>query len=152
MNNENVDRQDVLILRSLMDNARASLREVASQTGMAVGTVQNRLSKLKQRGVLKDFRPIVDYSKLGYGVDAIIALNIRRDKQDEIRKLLHACPNVMSIYETTGEVDVFLRCVFKSPEDLHDFLMNHLSDELVKKSVTHMVMKNERKDVLLDHI
>lgn len=152
MDNKTADRQDILILRSLMDNARASLREIASKTGMAVGTVQNRLSKLKQKHVLQGFKPIVDYSRLGYDVDAIIALNTRKDRHEAIEKLLNESPNVMSVYETTGEVDVFIRCIFKTPEELHDFLMNTLSDDLVKKSVTHIVMQNTRKDVLLDHI
>ncbi len=152
MDHKNADRQDILILRSLMDNARASLREIASKTGMAVGTVQNRLSKLKQKHVLTGFKPVVDYSRLGYGVDAIIALNTRKDKHDAIKKLLDESPNVMSYYETTGEVDVFIRCIFRSPEELHEFLMNKLTDDLVKKSVTHIVMQNTRKDILLDHI
>ena len=146
------DRQDILILRSLMGNARASLREIAAKTGMAVGTVQNRLSKLKQRRVLTGFKPVVDYSRLGYGVDAIIALNTRKDKYEAIKKMLDESPNVMSYYETTGEVDVFIRCIFRSPEELHEFLINKLTEDLIKRSVTHIVMQNTRKDVLLDHI
>ena len=146
------DRQDILILRSLMGNARASLREIAAKTGMAVGTVQNRLSKLKQRRVLTGFKPVVDYSRLGYGVDAIIALNTRKDKYEAIKKMLDESPNVMSYYETTGEVDVFIRCIFRSPEELHEFLINKLTEDLIMRSVTHIVMQNTRKDVLLDHI
>lgn len=152
MLSKQVDKQDIEILKSLTMNARASLREIAAKTGMAVGTVQNRLAKLRQRGVLTGFKPVIEYNRLGYGVDAIIALNIRRDKHEDIIKLLEESPNIMSVYETTGEVDIFIRGVFRSGAELHDFLMYKLTDDLVKKSVTHTVMKVTRNDSLLDHL
>jgi DNA-binding Lrp family transcriptional regulator len=152
MSNSDVDNQDILILKALMANARASLREIAGKTNMAVGTVQNRLAKLKQKKILLGFKPTIDYSQLGFGVDTVISLNIRRDKINEIMKLLDEDPHVMSVYETTGEVDIFVRCVFKNPEELHYFLMDKLTDDLIKKSVSHIVMMNRRKDVLLDQL
>ncbi|MCD6523116.1 MAG: Lrp/AsnC family transcriptional regulator [Candidatus Diapherotrites archaeon] len=144
-----IDSVDIAILRVLLKNARASFREIASEVGIAVGTVQNRVRKMEKMGVLQGFEPIIDYSKLGYDVDAIIALKIKRDKIENIRRMFRETPNVMSMYEVTGDVDVFLRVKFKSSSELAEFLINKLSEEYVKSSVTYTVLRRMSKKDLI---
>jgi len=135
-----VDETDMAILRALVKNARASYREVASEIGVAVGTVQHRMQKMEGRGILNGFRPIIDYNKLGFEIDAIIALETPREKSLELAKTLQKHKNVKSIYHTTGDTDVFIRVQFKSAQELYDFLMKELTDQYVKRSKTYIVL------------
>lgn len=139
-----VDETDTAILRALVKNARASYREVASEIGVAVGTVQHRMQKMEEKGILLGFRPIIDYGKLGFEVDAIIALETPRDKTVEIDKILEKHKNVKSIYHTTGDTDVFIRVQFKTAQELYDFLMKELTDQYVKRSKTYIVMAKHK--------
>lgn len=140
----NVDDTDMAILRALSKNARASYREIAAEVGVAVGTVQHRLQKLEDKKILEGFMPVINYNRLGYEVDAIIALEISRDKTDEINKMLKKNRHVKSIYQTTGDVDVFVRVQFRNSEELYDFLMNELTDQYVKRSKTYNVLHRAR--------
>jgi len=141
---KNVDDTDMAILHALSKNARASYREIAAEVGVAVGTVQNRLQKMEKEGILEGFMPMINYNKLGYGVDAIIALVTPREKTDELARMLLKNKHVKSIYQTTGDVDLFIRVEFRTNQELYDFLMKELTDRYVKSSVTYTVLDKKR--------
>lgn len=141
-----IDDTDMNILKALTSNARASYRELASQLGVAVGTVQHRMQKLQERGVLKGFMPVIDYNRMGYGVDAIIALELNREKSEQVQDLLLKHKNVRSTYQTTGDVDMFVRVMFKDTQALYDFLLKDLKSDAVKKSKTYIVLDKSRKE------
>jgi len=141
---KNIDETDMAILRALSKNARASYREIAAEVKVAVGTVQNRLQKMKKEGILEGFMPVINYNKLGYGVDAIIGLVTPREKTEEFAKLLLKNKHVKSIYQTTGDIDMFVRVEFKTNQELYDFLMKELTDKDVKSSVTYTILDRKR--------
>lgn len=141
-----IDEIDMKILKALSANARASYREIAGEIGVAVGTVQHRINKLEEMGILRGFMPIINYTRLGYEVDAIIALETPRQKAEEFTNMLKKHPNVHSIYHTTGDVDLFIRVKFKTAEELYNFLMKELTDQFVKRSKTYTVLSKWRKD------
>ena len=101
---------------------------------------------MESKGILEGFSPIINYNKLGYGVDAIIALETPRDKTDALWKKLEKHKNVKSLYYTTGDSDLFIRVQFSTPEELYDFLRKELTDEHVKRSKTYMVL-NKHKEI-----
>jgi DNA-binding Lrp family transcriptional regulator len=147
--NKQVDDTDMAILRALSRNARASYREVATEINVAVGTVQHRIQKLEEKGILCGFQPVINYNRLGYDVDAIVALETPRESHEDLDKVLRKNRNVKSIYRTTGDVDMFIRVQFKSPEELYKFLMNELTDKIVKRSKTYVVLDKWRSDTKL---
>jgi len=147
--NKQIDDTDMAILRALSRNARASYREVANEIKAAVGTVQHRIQKLEEKGILCGFQPVINYNRLGYDVDAIVALETPRESHEELDKVLKKNKNVKSIYRTTGDVDMFIRVQFKEPEDLYKFLMNDLNDKIIKRSKTYVVLDKWRSDTKL---
>jgi len=147
--NKQIDDTDMAILRALSRNARASYREVATEINAAVGTVQHRIQKLEEKGILCGFQPVINYNRLGYDVDAIVALETPRESHEDLDKVLRKNRNVKSIYRTTGDVDMFIRVQFKSPEELYKFLMNELTDKIVKRSKTYVVLDKWRSDTKL---
>ena len=143
-----VDDLDIKILKELKKKPRASLRELSSGLGIAVGTLQNRMNKLKKDNVLEGFMPIINYKKLGYVMDAIVSIVVERDKLNKIKKAIFT-KNVVSWYEVAGNVDVFLRVRFKDPSELRKFLMQDLAIEGIKSSNTHIVLVREHNEELL---
>ncbi|MBN3037648.1 MAG: Lrp/AsnC family transcriptional regulator [Candidatus Diapherotrites archaeon] len=144
-----LDDVDLKIIKALQKDARASLRDVAKETGVAVGTVQNRLSKLRESSVLKTFRPVINYNKLGYVIDALVAIRMHRHKHEELIKKLLKIPNVMDIFEVTGDVDLIVRVQFKDPEELKAFLHKDLTEEFILSSITYTVLtKIHKRDLI----
>src|SRR5271167_1431887 len=62
---EVLDRLDLAVLRMLVEQPRAGVREYARQLGIARGTVQARLDRLQRTGVLASYRPHIAPAAMG---------------------------------------------------------------------------------------
>ena len=73
-----LDRTDSALLTALNADGRASQRELAAATGVALGTVSNRLRRLHETGVLRSFLPDIDAEQAGFTLTAIMQLRIAK--------------------------------------------------------------------------
>ncbi|RKD97936.1 Lrp/AsnC family transcriptional regulator [Halopiger aswanensis] len=62
-----LDATNRAILHLLQRESRSRLThdEVAEQVGVSSSTVSNRLQDLKERGILQEYRPVIDYERAG---------------------------------------------------------------------------------------
>ena len=137
---EKLDSLDIKIIVELQEDARKSLREIAEKLGVAEGTVYNRINKLRKMGIIKKFIPIVDYSKLGFDITAIIGITAEGGHLLEVEELLAKEPNVTAVYDVTGEFDVITVARFRSRSELNDFIKRIASLEHVKRTYTMLVL------------
>jgi DNA-binding Lrp family transcriptional regulator len=137
---EKIDRTDLEILIELQKDARKSLREIAEKLDVAEGTVYNRINKLKKMGVIKTFIPIIDHSKLGFDLTAIIGITAEGGHLIEVEELLAKEPNVTAVYDVTGEFDVITVAKFRSREELNAFVKKIAGLEHVKRTYTMLVL------------
>src|SRR5688500_7729426 len=70
LNSNTIERLDVEILSKLTQNARASIAELAIELGVSRNTVQLRIRRLEEAGILMGFRPIINLSAIGMPVQA----------------------------------------------------------------------------------
>lgn len=140
-----VDDLDLKILKELKKDARQSYRKIASKLSVATGTIQNRIQKLENEGVIRNYHVCINYSKLGYNIAAIIAICIKRADLSKILSKLTAHPNVFGAFSVAGEYDFFISTRFKSMDKLNEFIVKELSDEVIEKSVTFLVLKTHKE-------
>jgi len=67
-----IDELDARIIALMAAEPRIGLMEISRRLSVARGTVQARLTKLTDRGVIKSFGPEVDPSPMGYPVLAFV--------------------------------------------------------------------------------
>ena len=60
-----LDNTDRNIIQVLEKDARTSLRRIAEEVGVSLGTVSNRVTKLEEAGIIKEYRVILDADKVG---------------------------------------------------------------------------------------
>jgi len=137
---EKLDALDIKILVELQEDARKSLREIAEKLGVAEGTVYNRINKLRRMGILEKFIPIIDYSKLGFDLTAIIGITAEGGHLVEVEELLAKEPNVTAVYDVTGDFDVITVARFRSRSELNSFIKRIASLEHVKRTYTMLVL------------
>ncbi len=63
---KSLDSKDISILNALDFNARASDAEIGRKTRMSKQNVRYRISRLKEKGIVNGFYPIIDNGKRGY--------------------------------------------------------------------------------------
>ncbi|MEN2974607.1 MAG: Lrp/AsnC family transcriptional regulator [Candidatus Caldarchaeales archaeon] len=151
-NHRMLDELDYKILIELARNGRASFRKIAEKTGASVSTVVSRIEGLKKNGVIKGYTVVIDPSKLGYDLSAIIHVRIRHGKLIEVQKTIASSPNVFGVYDVTGESDSIILARFKNREELSRFIKTLLSNEYVERTITYIVLdviKEEWKPIQL---
>jgi DNA-binding Lrp family transcriptional regulator len=106
-----LDRLDVAVLRMLVEQPRAGVREYARQLGVARGTVQARLDRLLRTGTLASYRPQLAPTAMGFAGLAYIHLNLAQGMLDETSRRLAAIPEIMEANAITGEADMLCQVV-----------------------------------------
>jgi DNA-binding Lrp family transcriptional regulator len=144
-----LDEVDLRIIEQLLKDGRKSYREIARELGLSVATVHNRVKRLQAEGVIKGFAPIMDYSRLGFDLTALILLQAEGahlvEVEEEVAKLKEAC----AVYDVTGEFDVAVVARFKSREALNRFIKRILKIPFVKRTSTSMVLNVVKEDFRL---
>lgn len=71
-----IDQTDKEILTLLEKNSRMKVKEIAEQVHLSAPTVSQRLIKLEEDGVIKNYTLQTDLSKTGYPIHNVIKLVI----------------------------------------------------------------------------
>ena len=132
-----VDRLDAALIELLAAEPRVGVLEASRRLRVARGTVQARLERLQDRGVITGYGPEVDPAALGYEVTAFITLEIRQaGGHDPVAERLAAIPEVLEVHTITGAGDMLCRVVARSNADLQRVLDAIVSTEGVVRSAT----------------
>ena len=140
-----LDRTDRDIIRSLERDARMSLRSVAEEIGVSLGTVSNRLKRLEDTGVVKGYRVEIDPDKVGWGLTVVVGLRIEKGRLLELQRLIAEDSRVLGVYDVTGEFDSMILARAKDRSDLDDLSKTVLSMDGIMRSVTHFVLNTVKE-------
>lgn len=117
-----LDPLDGRLIRCLAEQPRASVVDLSRRLGVARGTVQARLDKLVQRGVITGFGPDIDVEMLGYGVTSFTTLEIAQGRLADVVDHLNAIPEVLEVHSVTGSGDLLCRVVARTNAHLQDVI------------------------------
>lgn len=143
---------DIRLIRALRADARRSLRKLAAELGVSPSTVGKRLSDLEERGVVRGYRPVVDYRKLGFGLIAVTKIKARGEALPAIVEALTEDPHLTHVYEITGEFDVLVVGRFRNERAMNREIKRMLSLSGIEGTNTSIVLSapKEDADVLLE--
>jgi DNA-binding Lrp family transcriptional regulator len=135
-----IDQLDAKLLLLLTDEPRLGVLECSRRLGVARGTVQARMDRLEQRGVLTGFPPAVDLTAMGYGLTAFAVLEIAQGRRGEVAARLAAIDEVCEVHATTGEGDLLVRMVAKSNADLQRVIDEVVDVQWVSRTSTSIAL------------
>jgi len=113
-----IDELDARLITAMAATPRAGVMELARQLTVARGTIQARLDKLQDRGVVTGFDPDLHLETLGYTVLAFVTLEIAQGRLDDVVSHLADVPEVIEAHSTTGPGDLHCRVVARTNEHL----------------------------------
>lgn len=135
-----MDDLDRSILKILQSDAQTNFKTIAERCRTTVGTVHNRIKRLKDDGIIKRMIPELDAKKLGFGVTALIQFQIQGGHLQEVEQDITRDPHVCSIYDVTGEYDAIVVAKFRDIEDLNGFVKRMLTNKFIVRTSTHLVL------------
>jgi Lrp/AsnC family leucine-responsive transcriptional regulator len=118
----NLDNTDMKILNILQKNSREPLKSIAEQCYISSPSANARIKKL-EKSIIKNYRLVVDYEKLGYQIKAFVNVSLTTNDKNAFIKLVKKIPNVLEVNNITGDYDFILKVLFKNVHDLEKFLV-----------------------------
>ncbi|MCS7140167.1 MAG: Lrp/AsnC family transcriptional regulator [Candidatus Nezhaarchaeota archaeon] len=138
---EGLDDVDLKILRILQEDARTPFSKIASSIGVSEATVHLRVQKLKRLGIIKGFKAIIDPSKVGKGLTAIVLLKADPMKFKEVLKQVALIDDVYEVYDVTGEYYAVLKIRASNRESLVKIIDRIGEIEGVTSTQTMLVLR-----------
>ena len=135
-----LDTLDLALLRVLTEHPKAGALELSRRLGVARGTVQARLQRLEDTGVVTGYGPDVDLAAAGFGVQAFVTLEIAQGALEDLTAELAAMPGVLEAHATTGSGDVLCRVAACSNEDLQQVLLDIDRSPSIVRSTSVVVL------------
>ncbi|MBN2051716.1 MAG: Lrp/AsnC ligand binding domain-containing protein [Spirochaetales bacterium] len=121
---DNIDRQ---ILAELTVDARVSFQDIARRLVVSGGTVHVRVHKMREAGLIKGFKVVIDPEKLGYDVCAFIGINLHNaGDYTVVMEKLKTFTEITEIHYTTGTYSIFVKILAATTRGLHHFLVDKL--------------------------
>lgn len=118
-----IDSLDVSLIELFTDFPGIGVMECSKRLGVARGTVQNRLNRLHESGVITRIAPHIDASAMGYPVTAFCSLQIQQNLgQDGMAEKLAQIPEILELHTVSGSSDFLVKIVATSTADLQRVL------------------------------
>ena len=131
-----LDAVDLRIIRALEEDSRVSLRKLSNKLALTPNILHNRITSLEKDGIIRGYAPIVDATKMGYALTAIIMIQVEGGHMLEIENEIAKESNVLSVYDITGEYDAVVFAKFRDNASLNEFLKKLLSERFIRRTTT----------------
>ena len=136
-----IDQLDCRLIELLASEPRVGVLEASRRLGVARGTVQARLDRMHERGVITGYGPDVDPEALDYRVTAFVTLEIRQaGGHDPVADRLAAIGEVLEAHTITGAGDMLCRVVARDNADLQRVIDAIVELEGVVRTSTVIVL------------
>lgn len=125
-----LDKNDLAILKLLQENARVTVKEISSKIHLSTTPVHERIKRMEQSGVIKQYATLLDHSKVKKGLMVICYVSLKEHSKNaglKFIKAINALNEVVECYNISGEFDFMLKVVEENMDSYYDFHVNRLS-------------------------
>ena len=126
---EKLDKVDLQILRTLQQNARLTVKELAARVSLSSTPVFERLKRLESGGYIKRYMAVLDAEKLNQGF--VVFCNVKmssmsRDIASSFAERMRQTPEVVECYNISGSFDYLLKIHAPNMKYYQEFILNIL--------------------------
>jgi len=124
-----LDEKDKAILRVLQTNAKATVREIASQVHLSTTPVHERIKRMEEEGVILQYATILNHSRINKGLTAICYISLKEHSKKsggKFIKTIQEMPEVIEFYIISGAFDFMLKVLAENMDDYYNFHVNKL--------------------------
>lgn len=109
-----LDDTDRRILRQYQATPQAPFAELADRCGVTATTLSRRIEKMREAGIVRGVRGVIDWTALGYTVEVSLRVTLDKSAPRAFEDFLTAArkvPEVLEIQTFLGQVDVRLSVI-----------------------------------------
>lgn len=125
-----LDKTDLAILQLLQENARITVTEIAAKVHLSTTPVHERIKRLEQSGVIKQYATLLNHAMVKKGLMVICYVSLKQHSKNagvKFIKAINELNEVIECYNISGEFDFMLKVVAENMDAYYDFHVNKLS-------------------------
>ena len=146
-----LDNLNIRILNLLQDNARMSASEIATEVGLSVPATAERIKKLLDSDLIKNFTTILKAEKIGYDITAFIIVDCTSsDLYEHVVQKSLLNKHILECHSITGEGSHLLKIRARNSDDLELLLGEIQSWSGVIRTHTMFVLSTFKETTVLD--
>ena len=119
-----LDENDVLILQEMQKKARISYKELSELTNIPSSTLHDKLNRLTEQGIIKEYITIINEEAIGCNQTAIIGIETGAEFYEAVADALTIIDEITEVYGATAQYDLMIK--------LRAYNRVHLSEVLNK--------------------
>tara|TARA_B100001142_G_C14146496_1_gene582737 strand:+ start:145 stop:573 length:429 start_codon:yes stop_codon:yes gene_type:complete len=140
-----LDTKDKAILDILSNSGREAASSISSKIGMSVPAVIERINKLQESNIIQGYRAVINYSKLGMDISALLTLiSESSEHYYEVIKLANDAEEVVKCFATTGVGSHVLLIRTESTVTLEKFLRTVQQWPGIIRTETQLILSSNK--------
>jgi Lrp/AsnC family transcriptional regulator, leucine-responsive regulatory protein len=153
-----LDEKDLAILTLIQENCKLTANQIAKKINTPITTVFAKIKRMEEHGVIKQYRAILDPTKLNLATSAFILAAVsygaknddkplsQRDVAEEIARF----PEVQEVHIITGDWDLLVKLRAENVDAVGKFVVDKLRRiKGLEKTLTCMVFENVKESTSL---
>ncbi|MCP4521824.1 MAG: Lrp/AsnC family transcriptional regulator [Cytophagales bacterium] len=144
-----LDEIDKHILVKLQENAKITNTQLAKEVGLSPAPTLERVKKLEQCGLIKNYHAELNTDILGLGVAVFIQASLSGSHRTMIKSFMEKIddiPEIVECHHVTGSSDFLLKILTKDINSYNDLILDKLVDIEEIENMQSMVVLSTLKD------
>lgn len=146
-----MDSFDHAILAALQRDGAMTNAALAEVVNLSASQCSRRRAALEEAGVIEGYTARLNPAALGYGLRAVIRVNLRshgQGKDDDFARFVTGHPMIRSAFSVSGDADYVLDIRARDLDAFADFIHRHLLPHpqvaQVRSEIVLKTLKDER--------
>lgn len=146
---------DLRLLRLLQQDCRQPITKIAKTLGIPATTAYDKVRRLEERGIIRDYMAILNEEELGLPTTALVLVSVgyppeSEFSQEAVAERLAEFPEISEVYIIAGDWDLMLKIRSQSIEDVGHFVIRQLRNvQGIAKTKTISVFRRVKETLRL---
>ncbi len=117
-----MDRTDYQILNILQRDCRTTLKVIGDRVGLTAPAVSERIRRMEERGVIRDFRAEIDRERINCSMTGFILVALEPARYNAFCQFCEEHPAIVAHYRIIGVYNGLLRFAVQGTSQLERLL------------------------------
>ena len=114
--------KDEELINVLRANAREPVSSLARKLGLSRTTVQDRLKRLEEQGVIAGYTIKLTQNQSAKGISALVTISVEPRRQVEVAKILAKFTQIETLHTVSGKIDLIAIVRTATSEDMDNVI------------------------------
>lgn len=146
---DSLDETDIKILRLLQQDARLTIKEIASKVTLSTTPVFERIKRMEREGYIKRYATILDAEKLHKGFIVFCSVKLKplnKQVAQEFCETIRKIDEVTECYNISGRYDFMLKVHAPDMKYYQELVLNVLGQLPMLNSLESVFVMEEIKN------